>query len=117
MQYASRSTYIIVANAATTAEPFLLFPSSAGSERPTAQSISMAGTIPDIYGPQMAGAFVQVASQFLGQSIIDSIRKQFPSRKVQRGDAYMDGGRHLLRMNIKLIHPVDKRLIQVAYEE
>jgi hypothetical protein len=64
----------------------------------------------------MAGAVVQVASQFLGQSIIDSIRKQFPGRKTQRGDAYMDGGRHLLRMNMELIDSEDQEPIELAFE-
>jgi hypothetical protein len=76
----------------------------------------MAGTFSQTYGPQVAGAAVQVASQFLGQSIVDSIRKQFPAGKTQRGDAYMDGGRHLLRMNIKLLDPEDQEQIEIAYE-
>ena len=76
----------------------------------------MAGTFPQTYGPQMAGGAVQVASQFLGQSIIDSIRKQFPGHKTQHGDAYMDVGRHLLRMNMELIDPEDQEPIELAFE-
>ena len=76
----------------------------------------MDGTFFRTYGPQMAGAAVQVSSQFLGQSIVDSIRKQFPAPKSQRGDAYMDGGRHLLRMNIEFISPDDQRQIEIKYE-
>ena len=70
----------------------------------------MAGTFPQTYGPPMAGAVIQVASQFLGESIIDSVRKQFPTRKIQRGDAYMDGGRHLVRVNMILMSPDEKTL-------
>jgi hypothetical protein len=64
----------------------------------------------------MAGAVIQVTSQFLGECIIDSIREQFPTRKIQRGDAYMDGGRHLLRMNMTLMSPDEKKQIELIYK-
>jgi hypothetical protein len=68
------------------------------------------------YGPSLGGGVFQVASQFLGQAIINNVRKQFPNQKTQRGDAYMDGVRHLLRTNFDLIASDDRPKIEVAYE-
>jgi hypothetical protein len=68
------------------------------------------------YGPSFGGGVFQVASQFLGQALIDSIRKQFPNKKTQRGDAYMDGVRHLLRTNLDFIEPDERPKIELAYE-
>jgi len=76
----------------------------------------MADTFTQTFGPQIGGAFINVASQFLGQSIVESVRRQFPTRKTQRGNAYMDGARHLLRVNIELIDVNDKQEIVFAYE-
>jgi hypothetical protein len=50
----------------------------------------------------------QVVSQSIGQAIVESIRKQLPRAKVQRGDSYVDGARNLLRTNLKLLDPVDQ---------
>jgi len=77
----------------------------------------MPDSFPQTVGPQIGGAFIQVASQFLGQSIVESVRRQFPTRKTQRGDAYMDGARHLLQANINLMNAREKQLIEHAYEE
>ncbi|KAI0245369.1 hypothetical protein BJV78DRAFT_1288051 [Lactifluus subvellereus] len=60
------------------------------------------------YGPQFAGGVFQVASQFIGVSIVESILKQFPNRKVQRGDLYADQARNLLRTNLELIDTADQ---------
>jgi hypothetical protein len=76
----------------------------------------MSPSFAENYGPQFAGGTFQVASQFIGQSLVDSIRKQFPRRRMERGDFYMDGVRNLLRTNLELIHPGDKPRIQIAYE-
>jgi hypothetical protein len=76
----------------------------------------MAGNFSQTYGPALGGGVFQVASQFLGQTIINSIRKQFPDQKTQRGDAYMDGVRYLLHTNFHLIDPEVKPRIKVAYE-
>ena len=76
----------------------------------------MADTLPQTFGPQIGGAFIHVASQFLGQSIVESVRRQLPTRKTQRGDAYMDGARNLLRVNIELINAKDKQRVEVAYD-
>jgi hypothetical protein len=77
----------------------------------------MAGTnFSQTYGPSFGGGVFQVASQFLGQAIINSVRKQFPNQKTRRGDAYMDGVRHLLQTNLNLIDPDDRPKIEVAYE-
>lgn len=67
------------------------------------------------YGPALAGGAAQVSSQFLGQALIDCIRKQFPRQKVQRGDAYMDGVRYMLRTDIDLIITEDRPKIELAY--
>lgn len=76
----------------------------------------MSGTFSQNYGPQVAGGVFQVASQFLGLSIIESIRKQFPGCKVQRGDSYADEARKLLRSNLELIDPVDQKNIKIFLE-
>jgi hypothetical protein len=69
------------------------------------------------YGPSFAGGVFTVASQFLGQALINSIRKQFPNKKTQRGDAYMDGVRHLLRTNLDFIEQDQRPKIELVYEE
>lgn len=76
----------------------------------------MAGNFSHTYGPALGGGVFQVASQFLGQAIINSIHKQFPHQKTQRGDAYMDGVRYLLHTNFDLIDPKEQPKIKVAYE-
>lgn len=76
----------------------------------------MAGNFSNSYGPSFGGGVFQVASQFLGQAIINGVRKQFPDQKTQRGDAYMDGVRHLLQTNFQLIAPQEQRKIKIAYE-
>lgn len=68
----------------------------------------MSGTFPQTYGPQFAGGVFQVASQFIGLSIVEGISKQFPRRKVQRGDSYADEARKLLRTNLELISPAEQ---------
>jgi hypothetical protein len=67
------------------------------------------------YGPSFGGGVFQVASQFLGQAIINNVRKQFPNQKTKRGDAYMDGVRYLLQTNLDIINPDDRPKIEVAY--
>ena len=76
----------------------------------------MSGTFSQIYGPQFAGGMFQVASQFIGVSLVESIRKQFPRRKEQRGDAYADQARNLLRENFELIDSNEHRRIQLLLE-
>jgi hypothetical protein len=76
----------------------------------------MAGNFSQTYGPAFGGGVFQVASQFLGQAIINSICKQFPNQKTQRGDAYMDGVRYLLHTNLHFIDPEEQPEIMVAYE-
>ena len=97
---------------------FLTYQSStsAGSEYPAAQPPSMSGNFSHAYGPALGGGVFQVASQFLGQAIINHIHKQFPDQKTQRGDAYMDGVRYLLNTNLHLIDPEERPKIKVAYE-
>jgi hypothetical protein len=70
------------------------------------------------YGPEFISATFQVGSQFIGQAITDSIRKQFPSRKVQRGDWYADGASNLLQtnLNLKLISSSDQQTIKVLLQ-
>jgi len=77
----------------------------------------MTDTFSQTYGPQVVGSVFQVASQFIGRTLVASICKQFPGRKTQRGDAYMDGARHLLRVNFHLIDPDDHPAIEKTYEE
>lgn len=76
----------------------------------------MAGTFSQTYGPQFAGGIFQVTSQLVGQSLIDSIRKQFSRRKTQRGDFYLDLTHHVLDTNLPLIKRDDKQLIEVMFE-
>jgi hypothetical protein len=85
-------------------------------QNPAAQPFSMAGNFSHVYGPALGGGVFQVASQFLGQAIINNICKQFPDQKTQRGDAYMDGVRYLLHNNFHLIDPGEQPKIMVAYE-
>ena len=77
----------------------------------------MAGTFPQSYAPEFAGAVIQVTSQFIGQILVDSICKQFPRRKTQRGDFYMDLTQHIIDNNLTLINRNDKRVIQVMLEQ
>lgn len=67
------------------------------------------------YGPALGSGVVHVTSQFVGQSLINSIRKQLPKQKMQRGDAYMDGVRYLLRTNFDFIEKGDRPKIDLAY--
>jgi hypothetical protein len=76
----------------------------------------MTGNFSNSYGPSIGGGVFQVASQFLGQVIINGIRKQFPDQKTQRGDAYMDGVRYLLNTNFQFINPKEQPKIEVAFE-
>jgi hypothetical protein len=76
----------------------------------------MSGTFSQAYAPQFAGGVFQVASQFIGQSIVESIRKQLPHRKVQRGDLYATEARTLLRTNFDLINPSDQSKIKALLE-
>jgi hypothetical protein len=73
----------------------------------------MSGTFAQAYGPQFAGGVFQVPVQFIGQSIIDSIRKQLPSRQVQRGDWYADGARNLIRTHLQLLELADRKNIEI----
>jgi hypothetical protein len=73
----------------------------------------MSGTFSQNYGPQFAGGVFQVASQFIGESLVESIRKQFPRRKEQRGDVYADQARDLLRNNFELIDPDEHEGIEL----
>jgi hypothetical protein len=90
----------------------LLF-SSAGSERfLDTQFTSMSGTFSQIYGPQAVGGVFQVTSQFIGQTIVEGILKQFPCRKVQRGDLYADQARNLLQTHLELIDIAEQTHIE-----
>lgn len=76
----------------------------------------MAGTFSQSYAPQFAGGIFEVTSQFVGQILVDSIRKQFPRQKTQRGDFYMDLTHHILDANLSLIKPNDKKSIRILFE-
>ncbi|KAH9960992.1 hypothetical protein BGW80DRAFT_1360633 [Lactifluus volemus] len=76
----------------------------------------MPNTFTQDYAPQFAGAVFQVTTQFLGLSIVESIRKQLPRRKVQRGDEYADGARNLLRTNLELMEPADQAKIKTLLQ-
>jgi hypothetical protein len=78
----------------------------------------MSDSFAQAYGPELVSATFQVGSQFIGQTIIDAIRKQFPGRKVQRGDWYADGASNLLQtnLNLKRISPSDQRTIKVLLQ-
>jgi len=65
---------------------------------------------------QFAGGIVQVTSQYIGHSLVDSVRKQFPGQKTQRGDFYVDLTYHILDSDLSLIDPCDQRTIQVLME-
>jgi hypothetical protein len=76
----------------------------------------MAGTFPRSYAPQFAGGIIQVTSQSMGQILVDSIRKQFPGRKTQRGDFYLDHTNQVLDTNLSLIKLDDQHTIKVMLE-
>ncbi len=59
----------------------------------------MAGTFPG-YAPQLAGGTIQVTSQFIGQCLVDSICNQFPRRKTQHGDFYLEHTNQVLDTNL-----------------
>lgn len=71
------------------------------------------------YGPSFGGGVFHVASQFVGQALINSIRKQFPKQKTKRGDAYMRGARYLLQssLDLGLLEQDDRPKIGVLYEQ
>jgi hypothetical protein len=73
----------------------------------------MPGTFSQSYAPQFAGGIFQVASQFVGQALVDSIRKQFPRRKTQRGDFYAELTQDLLDTHLPLIKPEDRFTIKM----
>jgi hypothetical protein len=76
----------------------------------------MAGTFPQSSVPQFASGIVQVTSQSIGQILVDSIREQFPHRKTQRGDFYLDHTNQILDTNLSLIKRDDQRTIKVMLE-
>jgi hypothetical protein len=76
----------------------------------------MVGTLPQSYAPQFASGIIQVTSQSMGQILVDSIRKQFPHRKTQRGDFYLDYTNQVLDTNLSLIKPDDQHTIKVMLE-
>lgn len=71
------------------------------------------------YGPALGSGVFHVASQFVGQALMNSIRKQFPAQKTKRGDEYMGGVRYLLHtsLNLDLLEPDDRPKIEVLYEK
>ena len=73
----------------------------------------MSGTSSQIYGPQFAGGMFQVASLFIGGSLVESICKQFPCRKEQLDGFYADQARNLLRNNFDFIDPDEHRRIEL----
>jgi hypothetical protein len=77
----------------------------------------MAGTFPQGFAPQFAGGVFQVTSQYIGQCLVESICKQFPRQKTQRGDFYVDLTYHLLDANLSLIKPEDKLTILMMIEK
>lgn len=78
----------------------------------------MAGTIFSLsFAPQFADGVFHVTSQFIGQTIIDGIRRQFPQRKTERGDYYVDLTQNILEANLPVIKPNDKQIIEVMFEE
>lgn len=77
----------------------------------------MAGTFSQSYAPELAGAVFQVPSQFIGQFLVDSIRKQFPRRNTQRGDFYMDMTHRIIDTTLTLIKPEDQVFIRVMLEK
>lgn len=76
----------------------------------------MAGALTQGYAPQLAGGIVQVTSQSIGEFLVDSICQQFPGRKTQRGDFYLDHTNQVLDANLSLIKPDDQRTIKVMLE-
>lgn len=76
----------------------------------------MAGPFPQSYVPQFASKIIQVTSQSIGQILVDSIRQQFPRRKTQRGDFYLDNTNQVLDTNLSLIEPDDQHTITVMLE-
>ncbi len=72
----------------------------------------MVDTFPQGIASQFAGGIFQVTSQHLGQYLVEGIRKQFPRRKTQRGDFYVDLTYHILDANLSLINPHDKHTIR-----
>ena len=58
----------------------------------------------------------QVTNQHIGQYLVESIRKQFPRQKTQRGDFYADLAYDILDANFSLIKPSDKRIIRIMIE-
>jgi hypothetical protein len=76
----------------------------------------MPNTFTHDYAPQFAGGVFQVTTQFLGLSIVESIRKQLPRCKVQRGDEYADGARNLLRTNLELMEPAEQAKIKTLLQ-
>jgi hypothetical protein len=77
----------------------------------------MAGTFPQNIPSQFAGGVFQVTSQHIGQCLVESLRKQFPRQKAQRGDFYVDLTYHILDANLSLIKPCDNRTIQIMMEK
>ena len=66
---------------------------------------------------QFAGGVFQVTSQHIGQHLVESICKQFPRQKTQRGDFYVDLTYHILDANLSLIKPHDQHTIQIMIEK
>jgi hypothetical protein len=67
---------------------------------------------PADYGADLAGGVIEVASQFINQKIVETIRKNFSGDgKRQRGDFYMGQSRELLQTYFKEIDRRDKQNI------
>jgi hypothetical protein len=77
----------------------------------------MVGTVLQGIASQFAGGVFQVTSQHIGRYLVESIRKQFPRQKTQRGDLYVDLAYHLLDANLSLIKPCDKLTILIMMEK
>ena len=66
---------------------------------------------------QFAGRIFQTTSQHIGQYLVESVRKQFPRQKTQRGEFYVDLSYTILDADLSLIKPRDQRMIQIMIEE
>jgi hypothetical protein len=72
----------------------------------------MSDSSPTNYGAELAGGVFEVASQFINQKIVETIRKNFSGDgKRQRGDFYMGQSRELLQKHFQEIERDDKENI------
>lgn len=72
---------------------------------------------PADYGAELVGGVLEVASQFINQKIVETIRKNFTrDGKRQRGDFYMSQSRELFQTHFQKIRRKDKRHISRMFK-